>query len=172
MEFMVHEEYGEALVDRTNGYDISFEYPTPIFSHNAVYIDEFRKNYVEEGDIVYNDTYGYGKVINIMPTFSMRYVVDFFNIGKTYYCSVIKANYKEYAVKLSRKHVAPFKERERILLDEGGATIEKIHESFQERIYSIRTPDERRISFNEHLMFFLCRRLIETDKFSLDGEIL
>lgn len=172
MEFMVHEEYGEALVDRTNGYDISFEYPTPIFSHNAVYIDEFRKNYVEEGDIVYNDTYGYGKVVNILPTFSLRYLVEFFDRGRSIYCSVIKAERKRYAIKLSRKHVAPFKERERILLDEGGATIEKIHESFQERIYSLKMSNEKRINFNEHLMFFRCRRLIETDKFSLEGEIL
>ena len=172
MEFMVHEEYGEALVDRTNGYDISFEYPAPMLSRNIIPLDEFRKNYVEEEDIVYSDIYGYGKVINILPTFSLRYLVDFFDRGNTVYCSVIKAKQKKYAVKLSRKHVAPFKGRERILLDEGGATIEKIYESFQERIYSLRMPDERRINFNEHFMFFRCRKLIETDKFSLDGEIL
>lgn len=174
MEFMVHEEYGEALVD--NG-SISFEYAPSLyasntFSNNSFSINDFRKNYIEEGDIVHSDKYGHGEVIRLLPTFSLRYQVKFFATNKMFFCSAIIAEEREYAIRLSRKRIPPFKNGEEILLDEGVAIIEKFYESYQERVYSVRMPDEKLRSFNEHLMFFRCRKIMERDVFSLDGDIL
>lgn len=174
MEFMVHEEYGEALVGHIGSNDISvkFEYPIPIYTNNSFSINDFRKNYIEKGDIVYSNKYGHGEVIRILPTFSLRYQVEFFCPSKIFFCSLITAEEEEYAIKLSRKRIPPFMEGEEILLDEGVVTIEKIYVSRQEKIYSVKMPDGKLRHLNEHSMFFRCHKIIEKDVFSLEGDIL
>lgn len=178
-DIIVHLGYGECeLIRQTadNAFDaILIRRPDKEIKIRSIKAAILREKYLSVGDMVYCPGLGHGVIINVPALKEDEYEVDFLNGTKHEKCII--GEFKENAIKLSKKAIAPFSEGDIVydrIQDKLGVVRGVISHEYY-RLYRIEFDVEEYQIMYENFAAISLEKIVrhrEIDAFSLDGVIL